>query len=646
MLNKFNCLLFLLLWMLQVVLAPVAHAISANPNIVLEKQADGTSISLKLKGDERQHWYEDLNGYTVLKNTGTKNFEYAQKDNSGNLRTSGLVVGRIDPANAGLVKGVKKTYSQPSISSNPTPISNQNNNIQAVAKTGNLKNLVVLVRFANHTNRTLPSKADISKFYNNIGGDPTLAPSGSFRDFYYKNSYGKLNVTSDVTDWINVSQTEAYVSGVDIDPSCAALCSGRIWEAFKEALTKLDATIDLSQYDTDKDGYVDAVTFLHSGYAAEQAGTSSDGLSYGARVWSHKSTFGSPWVSTDSTPTKIQTYNTSPALWGISGNQLGRIGVVVHEFGHVLGMPDLYDLDYTSVGAGNYDVMGNSWGVGDTQLYPPNFSAWSKIKLGWITPTLINNNGSYTINQSATNAQAYKITQNFPSQEYLLIENRQTVDFDQKLPQGGLAIWHIDEKKLEATSNNYEGYPGQTSWPQNANHYRVALLQADGKYDLEKFVNKSDSSDLFHGAGINKLDQGPNKYPNTDTYQDGIIYQTGNTINTISNNSASMTFCLNQCNSIIQTPIISSPVNGATLTGSSATFTWAHRGTTVNSADIKIGNSVNASDIYDSGFLDLSKTSVTVNNLPTDGRTLYLRYSYSDNTGWHQVYYTYKAVKY
>ena len=96
----------------------------------------------------------------------------------------------------------------------------------------------------------------------------------------------------------------------------------------------------------------------------------------------------------------------------------------------------------------------------------------------------------------------------------------------------------------------------------------------------------------------------------------------------------------------IQTPIISSPVNGATLTGSSATFTWAHRGTTVNSADIKIGNSVNASDIYDSGFLDLSKTSVTVNNLPTDGRTLYLRYSYSDNTGWHQVYYTYKAVKY
>jgi hypothetical protein len=159
--------------------------------------------------------------------------------------------------------------------------------------------------------------------------------------------------------------------------------------------------------------------------------------------------------------------------------------------------------------------MANSWGFDGTQNYPPLMDAWCKIRLGWVTPTPIGQSGTYEITAAALAPQAYKIQKGFPEGEYLLIENRQPISYDQKMPLGGLAIYHVDEK---AASHWTQGWPGQAGWPQNGNHYRVALLQADGLYQLESINQRGDRGDLWSLAGANYM-LNASSTPSTNAYQ-------------------------------------------------------------------------------------------------------------------------------
>jgi hypothetical protein len=100
--------------------------------------------------------------------------------------------------------------------------------------------------------------------------------------------------------------------------------------------------------------------------------------------------------------------------------------------------------------------------------------------------------------------------------EYLLIENRQPLMYDTLIPQGGLAVWHIDLKQI--TRQALQGFPGQTGWPRNGKHYGIALLQADSNYQLEKGKTQGDRGDLFRANAKDEL--GPSTssvgpYPNT-----------------------------------------------------------------------------------------------------------------------------------
>lgn len=159
-------------------------------------------------------------------------------------------------------------------------------------------------------------------------------------------------------------------------------------------------------------------------------------------------------------------YHVSPSVWGTSGTAIGRIRVIAHETGRYFGLPHLYD-GSGGQGIGSFGLMANSWGFDGSQLYPPHICAWSKIQLGWMTPQVITTSGSYSARQGCDYPDVFLINANFNSGEYLLIENRQKCKFDAKIAGPGLAIFHIDD----TTGYNAEGYPGQTNWPANGQHY-------------------------------------------------------------------------------------------------------------------------------------------------------------------------------
>jgi len=505
----------------------------ASPDPIELEQPDGKKITLYIRGDEHFHWHEDANGFTVMHHQGK--YVYAQRDAKGALAPTTLSVGSGNPAAAGLSKRIL-----------PAPEAIQQQAAALLSDTGpstvtvpaaTLKNLVVLCLFSNHTagvQTRNPSDYDV--LLNKVGGDPVLAPTGSVRDYYTEASYGKLVINSTVLAWVTLANSEAYYgngqSGLGSYPQNAQ-------KMVEDALTLVDPLVDFSQFDQNNDGMIDAITIIHSGYGAETGGGG------GNWIWSHKWALRTPWVSSESNTNgvrvRVYNYHTEPALWGTSGNAITHIGVICHETGHFLGLPDLYDTDYSGSGIGSYCLMANSWGFDGSAMHPPHFSAWCKATLGWVTPTVISpSSTSVTAPQSETSPTIFRIDRGFPANEYLLIENREPVGFESDMPQGGLAVWHIDGNKTSV--NNQEGYPGQAGWPQNGNHYKIALLQADGRYDLEHGAGRGDATDLYRASGVTAI--GHSTVPNTDTYQGGIVNPTWNRIAQISAPGSSMTFSL------------------------------------------------------------------------------------------------------
>ncbi|MDO8301646.1 MAG: hypothetical protein Q7T18_00240, partial [Sedimentisphaerales bacterium] len=184
-------------------------AMPANPASFDVRQSDGTIVRVSIHGDERFHWYEDTDGYTVVCDNGR--YAYGQLDKDDHLIATPLTVGVHNPKSAGLKK---KTLPPVTVrrSMNPSLLSGSSESSAAPAMilpSGTVKNLVILCKFSDHTpgvHTRDPGDYDI--LFNQVGGDPALAPTGSVKDLYLENSYGVMTLQSTVTVWVTLPNTE------------------------------------------------------------------------------------------------------------------------------------------------------------------------------------------------------------------------------------------------------------------------------------------------------------------------------------------------------------------------------------------------------------------------------------------------------
>ncbi|PTX59106.1 M6 family metalloprotease-like protein [Melghirimyces profundicolus] len=375
----------------------------------------------------------------------------------------------------------------------------------------------------------------------------------TMKNFYQEMSYGKVNVSGEVVkvkmphpySYYKIGQPYGTVQNDYGDYTMALL--------LEDAVAAADPVVDFSRYAVD--GEVPNVFFIHEGTGAE--------WNLDPRViWSHKweyneAAYYNEWARTGEEPTfdpdnklevdgvKVNTYSVEPEVGGDITGYLGevegpfppQVGVYAHEFGHVLGLPDLYDYGYDSEGVGAYSLMsGGSWTrypnatpySGNSPVHP---DAWSKIFIGMEkAQTLTEGSKTFTLQPSATDPGVVKlVVPDSEGSEYFLIENRQPVDgsFDKGLTRygdvKGLAIYHVDENVLK---RNFWRPNEAQNWFQSRKqgvkpdprtgetHYAVSVLQADNRWDLEKNHNRADEGDLYQPGDVFS----PTSTPNSGSY--------------------------------------------------------------------------------------------------------------------------------
>ena len=545
--KKFS--LLFIIFSLMFVLTETSFAVMANPKIIKEKQPDGTEINIRLLGDEFYSWFEDDNGYTIIQDTQTKVWSYAQQNDFGELEPSVNLVGKIKPTQLNIRKSLKddnkffranqkrlqrSSRIQKVLRSN---INSETTNIDGVQKaasvTGKKTNFVLLIEFEDlkfNENPPFKNSTDsqiVAAFDNlfNKKGYSADGAVGSVKDFFTEASYGKLNYNTVISPIIHLKQSYKEFSWNQPGGEDAAVA--KLQEAIRSSLQELD-----------KQGYdfkslwpnsnkPDVFSILHAGGGAE-----SGNLDF---IWSHQ------WFIEPITLDNItfESYQTEPAGRGKYGNQgLIRIGVLCHETGHVFGLPDLYDASYSTGGLGDFCLMaGGEWNGSDGAC-PAHPSVWCKNELGWITCKRAVE-GINTIGESATDDEAfYKFApSSFNSKEYFLMENRQSVGFDKEMPgsKRGILIYHIDEtmKKDHGNDTRYN------------THYLVSLEEAgSGTSNWAHFpcmtpgFNGTDT-DYFRSNTVSYFNDDCTSSPNSKSY-DGKL--SGIKISEISSSSSLMTF--------------------------------------------------------------------------------------------------------
>lgn len=338
-----------------------------------------------------------------------------------------------------------------------------------------------------------------SMLFDTLGTHPT----GSFTEYWASVSRGQLRVLGEVVATVTVPRERNFYAN-DSWGLNSISTPNNIAGLLKDAVFLADPTVDWRRFDLDGDSFVDMLWIVHPTRGGELSSSRRD-------LWSITSSMAAGWANAGAIETndlipgsltqhvRIDRFSTLPERSGYVTGQMSEIGVYCHEFGHALGLPDLYDASTlgggSNVGPGNWSLMSTGTYGGDnaSPASPTHIGGWPMRYLGWAD--WLHPSQDTTLTLAPLSAGGGIVNQSFEggnSSEHLVLECRHPSGVDRSLPGSGLIITQVDEAAIgqRIATNRVNAGPRPA----------LRILEGDADADLLRGFNRGDAADPLPGS--------------------------------------------------------------------------------------------------------------------------------------------------
>lgn len=459
-----------------------AHAVPAINTPLTFKQSDGTTITVRLVGDERFSTYTTLEGYTLERegndffyktSMGASRIMAHNKEartqaelNYITVNESMMTVESIAPANLGGKNTARKAPSMMATADVP--------------QTGSPKIPIILVGYSDFPMRNSNPVTTFNAQFN--------TNAKSCLQYFKDQSQGQFTPQFDILGPVTLPNTRAYYGQRTTRDNDA-----HVGQMVADAVQLLP-DVDWSQYDNNGDRKADVVIVLYAGPGEAQGATSN-------AIWPCQWYLSAAGYYGDG-PGAVKMGTTTVDKFAVFCETAGSsdrtttpdgIGTFCHEFSHCLGLPDFYETTYSNgyFGMGNWSVMCSGSYLGSNSNTPAGYTAYEKEFMGWMSIPTAQANTKYTLNPIGNaNGNAVKIYNSQSSSEYYILENNPKTGWYAYQANSGLMVNHVTYSASAWSGNTVN----------NSSTQRMTIIPADNQLS-----RSNESGDLYPYNGNNKL---------------------------------------------------------------------------------------------------------------------------------------------
>ena len=487
------------------------------------RQADGSVVTVILRGDEHINWYTTLDGVLLVQGADN-NYYIGKVEKSGNLIATKQLAHEAHTRSQVELNLIAKqdkekffayvnkiaeesenTYDNSPLTRGPI-IDSGYGGVPYFPHTGSPKALVILAEFQDTTFTIQDTKKVFTNYLMNEDhfSDKRYNQDQNYKGVrgYFKDcSYGKFTPVFDVVGPIKLPKAHAvYGAGND-----------RMDLLLADACAAVDGMVNFADYDANNDGIVDLVYVIYAGHSANTSGNKD------TNIWPKSGTI---TISNKFDGKSIRRYGVSNELNGSektskNNKKINGIGLFCHEFSHTLGLPDIYAYNTDAENQDNqgmeyWDIMDGGTGIRGGRV-PASYLAWEREVMGWMNIDELKNDITINNLKSIDNGgKAYKIVNPKNSNEYIVLQSIQKGAWNQGWGDNtygkGLFAYRISYKSGKVNifdyPNNLRGKPRVIPIP--ADGKILAAANAGGKLNV---YTAQLNGDPYPYNGKNKIDK-------------------------------------------------------------------------------------------------------------------------------------------